>query len=127
MPVNSKQVLVARCAPPTSKPQDMAVNSERLGQWHRVADKSTNQRLSETLKARESSQTLLPDTNGLRSSAGGVVLWVGSQHNSQRTYSMEQTQNVQDLECDIVFMHVDHLTLAERHVKDARSSRTHAL
>ena len=46
---------------------------------------------------------------------------------SLRAYSMEQTQNFQALETEIVVVHVDYLTLAERHVKDARSSRTHAL
>ena len=56
-----------------------------------------------------------------------MLLRVESQHHSLRAYRMEQTYNVEALERDIVFVYVDYLTLAERHVKDARSSRTYAL
>ena len=41
---------------------------------------------------------------------------------------MEQTQSPQDLEPEVGgVVNVDYLTLAERHVKDARSLRAHAL
>jgi hypothetical protein len=47
---------------------------------------------------------------------------------SLQVYRMQETQNVQALEPEVGgFVHVDYLALAEHHMKDTRSSRTHAL
>ena len=88
------------------------MNSERLGQRRRVSEKSALQHLQNEM--RQSSRTLP------RTSSGYVE--------SLRAYSMEQTQSPQDLEPEVGgVVNVDYLTLAERHVKDARSLRAHAL